>query len=62
MFDWSGSLWTRYLHRKKWIKVLEAGLVSVVSAIAAFLLMFSVKDCTDAPPDSHHAITTRVRH
>ncbi|KAK3749414.1 hypothetical protein RRG08_057223 [Elysia crispata] len=50
----------KYLHRKKWIKVLEAGLVSAVSAVAAFLLMFSVNDCTEKHPYSHHAITTKL--
>ncbi|CAL1545997.1 unnamed protein product [Lymnaea stagnalis] len=50
----------KYLHRKKWIKVVEAVLVSIVSAIAAFILMFTVKDCTTAKPYNSHAITTMM--
>ncbi|XP_059170124.1 H(+)/Cl(-) exchange transporter 7-like [Physella acuta] len=50
----------RYLHKKRWIKVLEATLVSVVSGIAAFLLMFTVKDCTTSEPYNDHAITTQM--
>ncbi|KAL8566320.1 hypothetical protein ACOMHN_050438 [Nucella lapillus] len=47
----------KYLHRYNWIKVAEAGLVSVVSAVAGFLLMFGVRECTTAIPRSSHAIT-----
>ncbi|CAG5124883.1 unnamed protein product, partial [Candidula unifasciata] len=50
----------KYLHRKKWIKVVEAVLVAVVSAIVAFSLMLSVRDCTNAKPYTHHAITTKM--
>ena len=51
----------RYLHRHNWIKVAESGLVSVVSAVAGFLLMFGVRECTTATPNDSHAITTSVR-
>ncbi|XP_070203542.1 H(+)/Cl(-) exchange transporter 7-like isoform X3 [Littorina saxatilis] len=50
----------KYLHRHNWIKVAEAGLVSVVSAVAGFLLMFGVRECTTAKPNSSHAITTSM--
>ncbi|XP_076470814.1 H(+)/Cl(-) exchange transporter 7-like [Babylonia areolata] len=50
----------KYLHRYRWIKVAEAGLVSVVSAVAGFLLMFGVGECTSATPRSAHAVTTSL--
>ena len=54
------TVYTRYLHKHKWVKVVEAALVSAVSAIVAFLLMWAVNDCTSAVPRSHHAITANV--
>lgn len=50
----------RYLHRHNWIKVAEAGLVSVVCAIIGFLLMFGVNECTNAEPSRRHATTSKV--
>ncbi|XP_055891038.1 H(+)/Cl(-) exchange transporter 7-like isoform X4 [Biomphalaria glabrata] len=50
----------KYLHRKKWIKVVEASLVSGVSALAAFVLMFTIKDCTTAEPYNGHAFNTTM--
>ncbi|KAL8575924.1 hypothetical protein ACOMHN_027322 [Nucella lapillus] len=50
----------KYLHRHKWIKVCETGLVSVVSAVVAFLLMFGVRECTAAQPFNSHAITSSM--
>ncbi|ESO98209.1 hypothetical protein LOTGIDRAFT_114468 [Lottia gigantea] len=46
--------------RKKWLKVLESGIVSVASAIIAFLLMYGVNECTDVKPYSDHAITSQM--
>ncbi|XP_067651760.1 H(+)/Cl(-) exchange transporter 7-like isoform X2 [Haliotis asinina] len=50
----------KYLHRKKWVKVLEAGVVAIVSAIIGFVLMYFIKDCTEEHPYSHHAITSNM--
>ncbi|KAH9509499.1 H(+)/Cl(-) exchange transporter 7 [Bulinus truncatus] len=50
----------KYLHRKKWIKVIEASLVSVVSAVAAFVLMLTVKDCTTTQPYNDNPINTTM--
>ncbi|KAL5020975.1 hypothetical protein ScPMuIL_000130 [Solemya velum] len=46
--------------RKKWIKVLEAGIVASCTALAAFILMYSVNDCTDKHPTDHHSITSQM--
>ncbi|XP_076449096.1 H(+)/Cl(-) exchange transporter 7-like [Babylonia areolata] len=50
----------KYLHRQKWVKVCEAGLVSVVSAVVGFLLMFGVRECTTAQPSNHRATTSTM--
>ncbi|XP_025115201.1 H(+)/Cl(-) exchange transporter 7-like isoform X2 [Pomacea canaliculata] len=50
----------KYLHRYNWIKVAEAGLVSVVSAVVSFLLMFGVNQCSAAKPYNHQAITSKM--
>ncbi|XP_025115195.1 H(+)/Cl(-) exchange transporter 7-like isoform X3 [Pomacea canaliculata] len=50
----------KYLHRHNWIKVAEAGLVSVVCAIIGFLLMFGVNECTTAEPSRRHATTSKM--
>ncbi|XP_062566796.1 H(+)/Cl(-) exchange transporter 7-like isoform X2 [Saccostrea cucullata] len=49
----------RYLD-KKWIKIVEAGLVAVVSAAVAFGLMVGVNECTDKAPFDSHAVTASV--
>ncbi|XP_061198262.1 H(+)/Cl(-) exchange transporter 7-like isoform X3 [Saccostrea echinata] len=49
----------RYLD-KNWIKIIEAGLVAVVSAAVAFGLMVGVNECTDKAPFDSHAVTASV--
>ncbi|XP_048736803.1 H(+)/Cl(-) exchange transporter 7-like isoform X2 [Ostrea edulis] len=49
----------RYLN-KNWIKVVEAGLVAVVSAAVAFGLLVGINDCTDKAPFDSHAVTAAV--
>lgn len=49
----------RYLN-KNWIKIIEAGLVAVVSAAVAFGLMVGINDCTDKAPFDSHAVTASV--
>lgn len=52
-------LCTRYLN-KNWIKIIEAGLVAMVSAAVAFGLMVGINDCTDKAPFDSHAVTAAV--
>lgn len=49
----------RYLN-KNWIKIIEAGLVAVVSAAVAFGLMVGINECTDKAPFDSHAVTASV--
>ncbi|XP_041376461.1 H(+)/Cl(-) exchange transporter 7-like isoform X2 [Gigantopelta aegis] len=50
----------KYLHRYKWIKISEAGLVAVVSAIIGFMMMYGLNDCVESKPSSHHALTSKM--
>ncbi|KAK3085494.1 hypothetical protein FSP39_004173 [Pinctada imbricata] len=49
----------KYLN-KNWIKVVEAGVVSVVSAAIAFGLLVGINDCTTEHPSDHHAVTSKL--
>lgn len=46
--------------RKKWIKVLEAGVVAMVSAVVGFVLMYATNECTSVSPYDDHAITAKL--
>jgi hypothetical protein len=46
--------------RKKWLKVMEAGFVAVVTALMAFILMIGIDDCTSTKPFGNHTITSKV--
>ncbi|CAC5383919.1 CLCN7 [Mytilus coruscus] len=46
--------------RKKWLKVIEAGVVAMVSALLAFILMVGVDDCTATKPFGNTTVTARM--
>ena len=46
--------------RKKWMKVMEAGFVAVITALMAFILMIGIDDCTSTKPFGNHTITSKV--
>lgn len=46
--------------RKKWLKVLEAGFVAVITALMAFILMIGIDDCTATKPFGNHTITSKL--
>ncbi|XP_050395786.1 H(+)/Cl(-) exchange transporter 7 isoform X1 [Patella vulgata] len=54
------TVFRRKYIRRKWLKVLEAGIVSLAGALLAFLLMYSVDECTEVKHYSDHAITAQM--
>lgn len=42
------------------MKVIEAGVVAMVSALLAFILMVGVDDCTATKPFGNNTVTARV--
>lgn len=50
----------RYV-RKKWMMVAETAFIAMATALAGFLLIYSLNDCTTAEPyDEHHATIAKV--
>ncbi|XP_071173086.1 H(+)/Cl(-) exchange transporter 7-like isoform X3 [Mytilus edulis] len=46
--------------RNNWLKVIEAGVVAMVSALLAFILMVVVDDCTATKPFGNNTVTARM--
>ncbi|KAJ8303245.1 hypothetical protein KUTeg_019641 [Tegillarca granosa] len=46
--------------RSRWVKVIEAGLVAVVSAVIGFVLLYTIDECVDAHPYDEHAIVSKM--
>ncbi|XP_052816408.1 H(+)/Cl(-) exchange transporter 7-like isoform X2 [Mya arenaria] len=49
----------RYI-KLRWLKVIEAGAVAVVTGAASFVLIVSLSQCTDKEPYDDHAIVAQM--
>ncbi|KAL3859997.1 hypothetical protein ACJMK2_010174 [Sinanodonta woodiana] len=54
------TVFRKKFFQKKWIKVIEAGVVATCTGVIAFLLMYLTSDCTDKQPYDSHAIVTKL--
>ncbi|KAL5020976.1 hypothetical protein ScPMuIL_000131 [Solemya velum] len=46
--------------KKKWMKVVEAGVVATLTAVISFVLMYLVDDCTDQKSTNTHSATAQM--